>query len=72
MVTDIGLLNAGVIDFYKSKKPEEFIEDIHLKQCWFIDANISICFYQALAGEVSNNIFCFLLLQNSHRKPQMV
>lgn len=31
MVTDIGLLNAGLIDFYKSKKPEEFIEDIHLK-----------------------------------------
>lgn len=31
MVTDIGLLNGEVIDFYKSKKPEEFIEDIHLR-----------------------------------------
>lgn len=31
VVTDIGLLNAEVIDFYKSKKPEKFIEDIHLK-----------------------------------------
>lgn len=31
VVTDIALLNTEVIDFYKSKKPEEFIEDIHLK-----------------------------------------
>lgn len=31
LVTGRGLLNAEVIDFYKTEKPGEFIEDIHLK-----------------------------------------